>query len=320
MKYIVLVSRKAIPESVEFLEQKGFEVVFQTSESEADLCKDIEFCDAFLMYEGIVNKYVIDNAKHLKVIGKNSVGLDSIDVEYAEEKGIVVTNARGANSQSTAEHTMALLLACAKNIVQMDSLTRQGLWLRQEMPTTDLVGKNLGVIGLGAIGSRVANMASAGFNMNIISFDNYASEELKEKYNAIDSIDSLLKRCDFVTLHLPLTKETRNLMDLEKLKMMKKSAYLINCARGAVINEDDLYLALKENIIKGAGLDVFSVEPVEKENNLFSLPNVIVSPHNASFTEDTISRMWLQAAKGIYEVLSGHESPWACNQPKKKNK
>lgn len=321
MAYRILVSCNTIDPAVNYLKQRGYEIKRQTSYDYDSTVRDLQDCDAFLMDEGICDAAMLKHAPALKVIGKESVGLDAIDLEAAQALGIWVTNARGANARSVAEHTMALILACSKNLLQMDQMTRGGKWPRRELPTIDLYQKTLGIIGLGAIGRLTAQMAHDGFGMNIIAYDTHASDELRRTYNIKDSLNELLTQSDYITLHVPLTHDTYHMIGADQLNAMKSTAFLINCARGDVVDPGALYCSLKDKKIAGAGLDALSQEPLDPSNPLAALENVIFSPHNAAFTEETIVRMWMYAAQGIDEVLSGKipSRPGNCPQRPRMN-
>lgn len=315
MAYRILVDPNAIPQALEYLRSHGYELKRQSSRSEEGLREELQDCDAYLMQEGTCGPAVLEHVPRLKVIGKESVGLDMIDLDCAQRLGIWVTNARGANTRSVAEHTMALILACAKSLVTMDGLTRRGEWPRQERPTLDLYHKTLGIVGFGAIGAETARMAHDGFGMEILGYDVGARPELRARYPFADELDELLKTCDYLSLHVPLTKQTCGMIGERELSLMKPSAFLINCARGAVVDKDALTDALKARLIRGAALDAFDCEPLPPNDPLARLDNVILSPHNAAFTEDTIVRMWMCGASGIHEVLSGHIPSLPGNHP-----
>lgn len=316
MSYKILVAKNTIPEAMEYLNNLGYELE-QLEQPKSNVWKkQLEDCDGFLMDSGIrCDEQILKSARKLQVIGKNSVGLDLIDVEAASRFGIWVTHVPGSNTRSTAEHTMAMLLGCAKKLVTMDRLTRLGQWPRQEMTTYDIYGKTLGIIGMGRIGTMVASMARDGFGMKIIGYDPMADPDIKKRYEMADSADQLLEQSDYVSLHVPLTKETKGIICRERLNKMKPEAYLINCARGELVDEQDLCEALRDGIIRGAAIDAYTKEPVDVDNPLLKQDNVILSPHNAAFTNETLVRMWMRAAMGIHQVLSGIQPEWPANEP-----
>ena len=235
-----------------------------------------------------VSRELIESAKKLKMIQTIGVGVDLIDIDAATERGVIVCNAVGLNAIPVAEHAIALMLALAKNIKKYDKDLRSGGWRAQRIPSILLRGKTLGIVGLGSIGVEVAKRAKA-FGMKIIAIKRHPSEELKVKLG-IDFLGGqndllhIMKESDFIVLSVVLTPETIKMIGERELRMMKKSAYLVNISRGTVISEDALIRVLKEGIIAGAGLDVFDVEPVSPDNPLLKLENVVLTPHIAHGT------------------------------------
>lgn len=295
------------PAGMEYLSEK-YEVFVADNE-------DKEFLKSVIgEYSGLVTRLtevdrdLIQCGTRLEVIAKHGVGTDNIDVGFATEKGIKIVTTGDANSNSVAEHTVLALGALTKRINYLNSAVREGNWKsRDEEGSVDLYGKNIGVIGFGRIGSRVASIMKHGFNMEVFIFDPLVSEDaVKEKgYHYSTDIDKLCKISDFLTVHIPLTEKTRNLLDYRRLSMMKPTSYVANFARGGIINEEDLYMALKKRMIAGAAVDVFENEPVGRECRLLELDNVLLSPHCAAFSEDSKKRMSLAVARGIDEVLTG---------------
>ncbi|MGB9788791.1 MAG: hydroxyacid dehydrogenase, partial [Dictyoglomus turgidum] len=225
-----------------------------------------------------VTKDVIERAKNLKVIGRAGVGVDNIDVEEATRKGILVINAPEGNTIAACEHTIGLMLAISRKIPQAFSLLRQGKWERKSFIGNELYGKTLGLVGLGRIGSEVAKRAKS-FKMRVIAYDPFISPEKAKELDVelYSDLPALLKEADYVSLHLPLTQDTKNLIGKKELEMMKPTAYLINCARGGLVDEDALYEILKEKKIAGAALDVFKNEPINPDNPLLTLDNVVLT-------------------------------------------
>lgn len=231
----------------------------------------------------------------LKGIVSFGVGYDHIDVDAASERGIYVANAAGANAESVAEHTFALILCLTRKICNLNSFIRSGKWVKREetgipeqFVPRDLEGKTIGIIGLGAIGRKVAKI-SRGFNMRVLGYDPYiAPETAREIGVELVELETLLKESDIVTLHVPLTRETRSMIGYRELCLMKPTAYLINTSRGPVVDEEALIRALEERKIAGAGLDVFSQEPISPENPLLKFDNVIVTPHCAGGSKEAL--------------------------------
>lgn len=279
---------------------------------------------------------VMDAAgKQCKIFANYAVGVDNIDLAAAKERGIIITNTPGVLTDSVAEHTFALMLSIAHRIAEADRFTRAGNykgWAPMLLLGNDVAGKTIGIVGLGRIGSRVAHHAVKGFNAKVIYYDVKRNEEFEKEFSAEDqlrhssseangsdygggaivqfrsNVDDLLKEADFVSIHVPLLDSTRHLINAERLKMMKPTAYLINTSRGPVIDEQALVEALRNKIIKGAALDVFENEPALAPG-LTELDNVILTPHIASGTEETRQAMSRLAAENIIAALEGEEPP-----------
>lgn len=256
-----------------------------------------------------IDKEVIDAlSPELKIIANYAVGFDNIDVAYAKEKGIVVTNTPEVMTQAVAEHAIALMLCCARRICEGDRYVRDGkykLWEPELLLGPEIAGKTLGIVGVGRIGSVLAQIAYHGFAMKVVYHDLNHNEELERAVQAdYVSLNHLLEISDFVSLHVPLCKETEHMISSAELKLMKKTAILVNTARGAVIDEKALIEALKEKEIFAAGLDVFEKEGSVSEA-LYNLDNVILTPHIASATHEARAQMSECVAKNILSVLSG---------------
>ncbi len=242
-------------------------------------------------------------AKKVKVICKQGVGFDSIDIEAARSRGIPVLRTPGANSEAVAEMAMALALSATRRVAELDRMLRAGVkFERPNILGIEMHGKTVGVIGMGAIGSRVARKWQAAFEAKVVYYDPYVSNSGFEKS---EKVEDLLTRSDLVSIHVPLTGETRKLIGAPQLARMKKTAVLVNTSRGGIIDESALYEALKERRIFAAGLDVWEVEPPPKDAPLLSLPNVVGTPHAAGGTFETQERSSLQVAMQVVEVLQG---------------
>jgi glyoxylate reductase len=256
-----------------------------------------------------IDKGVIDGARRLKVVGTMSVGVDHVDVEYATKNGIYIVYTPGVLTETVADHAWALLLAVARRIVEADYYVRGGKWKIAFAPTMmlgyDVYGKVLGIIGFGRIGQAVARRAK-GFNMKILYYDIVRREDLEEELGIeYAPLERLLMESDYVSVHVPLTPETRGLIGERALRIMKKTAILVNTSRGPVVDQKSLFRALKEGWIAGAGLDVFEKEPIEPEDPLLKLENVVVTPHIGSASHDTRNKMAELTATGIIKVLRG---------------
>lgn len=249
-----------------------------------------------------VDAEMIAAAPMLEVIGRAGVGLDNIDVEAAEARGIVVVNAPDASTISAAEHTMALLLAQARRIPEADASLRAGRWERKELSGVELYGKTLGIVGLGRIGAQVAKRAAA-FGMRIIAVDPIVGDDQAEALGAqLASLDDVLAEADFLTIHAPRSAETEGLIDAEALARMKPTARLVNVARGGIVDEVALAAAIADGTIAGAALDVFAVEPTT-ESPLFEFPQVVVTPHLGASTHEAQHRAGASVVDAVVAAL-----------------
>jgi glyoxylate reductase len=265
-----------------------------------------------------IDAEVFEAAPKLKIVAQMAVGYDNIDVAEATKRGIYVTNTPGVLTETTADFAWALLLAVARRVVEADKYVRTGQWKVSWHPSMllgrDVYGATLGIIGAGRIGRAVARRAK-GFNMKIIYYDvvPMPPEDEKELGARLVDLDTLFREADFVSIHVPLTKETYHLVNEDKLKLMKKTAYLINNSRGPVVDEKALYKALKEGWIAGAALDVFEREPTPMDNPLLKLDNVVVAPHISSASYETRSRMAEMVAENLVAFFEGRQPPNLVN-------
>jgi D-3-phosphoglycerate dehydrogenase len=257
---------------------------------------------------------IIEAGKKLQVIARAGVGIDNIDVETATRCGIVVVNAPTGNTVSAAEHTVALMLALARNIPQANSVLKTGVWRRSDFMGTELRGKTLGIIGLGNVGSEVAKRAE-GFEMRLLGSDTLVSVEYAKKLQVeLVELQQLLKESDFITLHLPLTAKTRGLIGAKELALVKPSVRIINCARGGLIDEKALVKAIREKRVAGAAVDVFDKEPIT-ESILFEEDNIIVTPHLGASTTEAQALAAIDVAEQIIDVFKGQPARSAVNVP-----
>ncbi|MBS7607504.1 D-glycerate dehydrogenase [Candidatus Bathyarchaeota archaeon] len=264
-----------------------------------------------------IDAEVFDAAPSLKIIAQMAVGYDNIDVEEATRRGIYVTNTPGVLTETTADFTWALMMAVARRVVEADRYVREGKWKVGWHPSMllgrDVYGATLGIVGAGRIGTAVARRAKC-FNMKILYYDVVPNPQLEKETGAkFVDLDTLLKESDFISIHVPLTKETYHLINAEKLKLVKKTAYLINTARGPIVDEKALYEALKEGRLAGAALDVFEQEPTPIDNPLLKLDNVVVAPHIASASYETRSRMAEMVAENLVAFFEGRVPPNLVN-------
>lgn len=275
----VLVCDPVSSKCIDILKSAGLEVSYQPKISADELIKQIPEYDAVIVRSRTkITSSVIEAGKKLRVIGRAGVGLDNIDTETAAKKGIAVLNTPESSTEAVAELVLGLMLSLARKIPLGDKGIKEGRWLKGEMMGIELKGKTLGIVGLGRIGSRVGALAKA-FGMNILVYDVIQlPEQLIKSLDAkVVDLDTLLSNSDFVTLHVPLTPETKHMMNRERFAKMKKGAYLINASRGEVVDEEALYAALKDGWLAGAALDVFEQEPPTSE--VVKLPNVVCTPH-----------------------------------------
>jgi D-3-phosphoglycerate dehydrogenase len=319
MAYKILIPQDVSETGKAYLRDKGYEIKMGSGISFETLKNEVRDCHGILARTARYPAEVLRAGTHLKVIGRHGVGVDNIDIAAATELGIYVTNAPESNAGSVAEHTIGLIIAAARHLVQCDAALKSGNFeIRNQMIGNDIEGKVLGLIGVGRIGRLVARKAGIGLSMQVIGFDPFVDPALVPEVEFTDSMEGVLKNADFVSLHLPVNEKTMGLIDKTRLLMMKPSAYLLNVARGGIVHENDLIEILTEKLIAGAALDVFTEEPPSPSNPLFKLDNVTVTPHNAALTQECMDRMAVQAAQGIDEVLSGRTPTWPVNEPKTK--
>lgn len=315
----IYITRKIPDKGIELLKDKGHEV--DVSEKDGVLTKSelikalsAKKYDAVLcLLTDKIDADIYDAVPTAKIFANYAVGFNNVDVEEAKKRGITITNTPGVLTDTVAEHTIAMILSVMMRITEGDRFTRAGKydgWAPELLLGTNIKGKILGIIGAGRIGSVVANTMKAGFGMNIIYFDIKKNEEFEKETDAEFrvSVEEVLKEADVVTLHVPLLDSTRHLINKERLKMMKPTAYLINSSRGPVIDEKALVEALRENRIAGAALDVYENEPKLAEG-LSELENVIITPHIASATQETRSKMSEMAAQNIIAFFEGNAPP-----------
>ena len=310
----VFVTRQIPEAGIKLLQEKGYEVsVYQGDEMipRAELLESVKGCDAILpLLTDKMDAEVFEAAgPQLKVVANYAVGFDNINLEDAKKHNVFTTNTPDVLTETVAEHAFGLILSIAQRITEGDRFTRAGKyhgWKPMLMLGNDVSHKTLGVLGLGRIGSRVAHHGAKGFDMNVIYYDVKRNEAFEKEYGAefIADPEELLKRADFISVHVPLLPTTKHLINAERLKMMKPTAYLVNTSRGPVIDEVALVDALKNKVIRGAGLDVFENEP-QLAPGLAELENVILTPHAASATEETRAKMSEVAAFNIIDALEG---------------
>lgn len=261
------------------------------------------------------DKRMFDRAPNLLAVCSLGAGYDTINIADCNEAGIIVCNQSGANKEAVAEHALGLMLALSKKIAQANAaMRRQENVERFLFAGNDLYGKTVGVIGIGNIGGRIAELCAGLFKMTVLAYDPYLSaEKIAAKGATKVELDELIERSDFITMHTPLNDSSRNLMGYDQFKRMKRSAYFINTSRGGTYNEDDLARALKEELISGAGVDVFLDEPPPTNHPLMAFENVLVSPHNAGITREALDNVAIFAADQWIDILDGKVPPRLIN-------
>lgn len=313
----VLISDELSDAAVQIFRDRGIEVDFQPK-----LGKDKEkLAEIIGNYDGLairsatkVTAALLEKATNLKVVGRAGIGVDNVDKEAASKKGVIVMNTPFGNMITTAEHAIAMMFAVARQIPEASASTHAGKWEKSKFMGVELTAKTLGVIGAGNIGGIVCDRAK-GLKMKVIAYDPFLSEEKAEKMG-VDKVelDELLRRADFITLHVPLTDSTRNILSRENLAKTKPGVRIINCARGGLVDEEALADMLKSGHVAGAAFDVFSVEPAET-NPLFNLPNVVCTPHLGASTSEAQENVALQVAEQMANYLLDGAVENALNMP-----
>jgi D-3-phosphoglycerate dehydrogenase len=312
----VLITDKMAEKAIQLLKDKGYEVTLDEMDHDT-LLKEIGKYDA-LMVRGrtkAVKEIVEEGSKgNLKVIGRAGIGVDNVDIETAGKLGIPVVNAPTGSTISVAELTITHMLTLSRNITKADNTMKKGEWAKKQLRGSELFGKTLGLIGTGNIGKLTGKFASC-FGMKIIGFDPFISKEdmAKDGIEKKEDLGNLISSSDFISLHLPHTPKTHYIVNKEMISKMKPTAYIINCSRGGTVDEEALFLALKNGTIAGAGIDVFEKEPPEN-NPLLKLENVVLTPHLGANTNEGQIRAGTVCAEQIIKVLSGEEPDYCVNK------
>ena len=300
----------------ELKKENGFTVDERPGISAEELKKIIGDYDAVILRSGTrLTKDIIEAGRRLRVIGRAGVGVDNVDLEAATKRGIIVMNTPEGNTISTAEHTFSLLMALARNIPKAVTSVKGGEWKRHDFLGTELNGKVIGIIGFGRIGREVAKRAAA-FGMRVVVFDPFISKEgFKEFPAEFMDFESLLKISDFITVHTPLTQETKYLLNSKTFKLCKKGVKVINCARGGIVEEKGLIEAIQSGIVSGAAVDVFEKEPPPPDHPLLKLPQVIATPHLGAATQEAQENVALEVARQVADALQKRAIKNAVNLP-----
>lgn len=274
--------------------------------------KDYSIAEAVIVRTFKMTREKIEQMPNLKIIAKHGVGVDNIDLDYARSRGILVTNTPHANMNSVAELVIALALNCARKVSYAHTKVKEGVEKNSpfELAGFELQGKTVGLIGLGRIGKLVGSKLKAAFDTDVIVYDPFTNESIckKEGFKKCEDLDQLLKESDIVSISVPLTKDTENLISARELSLMKKNAILINTSRGKIINEMDLYNALQQNKLFGAAIDAFAEEPVSKNHPLLKCKNFIGTPHNGANTMDALIRMGTEAVDEIVRLMNNEKA------------
>ena len=313
----ILISDKLAEDGINFLnEQDGIQIHIQTGLTEERLCEIIPEYDALLIRSDTqVTANVLKAAKKLKVVGRAGIGVDNVDLAVAMEQGIIVMNTPDANATTTAELAIAHMFSLSRNLPIANQSVRDGKWERSKLVGAEVTHKTLAILGFGTIGRIVAQRGS-GLGMRVIAYDPFVAPEIFEKCNAeMVDLETLVKQADYLTLHCPLLEKTRNIIGREQLAQMKKSARLINCARGGLVDEAALYDALREGRIAGAALDVYEQEP-PKDSPLLSLDNVVFTPHLGASTKEAQVAVSVEIARQVVKYLQTGEAVNALNLPR----
>ncbi|GDX10391.1 D-3-phosphoglycerate dehydrogenase [Verrucomicrobiota bacterium] len=314
----VLVADPVSERGIAELQEGGLlDVTVKTGLKEDELLKIIgEFDGLVVRSQTKVNARVIEAAKKLKVVGRAGVGVDNVDVEAATKRGVVVMNTPAGNTISTAEHAFSLLMAISRNIAQADASVKAGKWDRKSFEGVELYGKTLAILGMGRIGTEIARRAIA-FGMRVFAYDPYlsASRARSLQVELVERLDEIVPLADYITMHMPLTDETKNMLNAERLAKTKKGVRIINCARGGLIDEKALYDALKSRQVAAAALDVYEVEPPPADFPLRSLPNIVLTPHLGASTAEAQENVGIEVAQQIRAMLMSGEVRNAVNMP-----
>ena len=303
----VLIPQPILPAGYEYLRKHGYEAVDGRGFTEEDIITDIRDCDALIVRTARITRQIFDAAPKLKILARHGAGYDGVDLAAAREHGVLVCTAGGATAISVAELTIFYMLYCSRNFKKVQNLYLQDYrQAKMGVPKTELEGKTLGLVGLGNIGKLVAQKAALGFDMTVLAYDPFAKGAgLPDYIRMVEDRDEIFKRSDYVSLHVPATTETVHSVSDREFGLMKPTAYLINAARGSIVDEAALYRALQEEKIAGAGLDVLEQEPIDPSNPLVAMDNVLTAPHIGGATKEASSRSSVACAQAIDDFFSG---------------
>ncbi|NDY42921.1 phosphoglycerate dehydrogenase [Dissulfurirhabdus thermomarina] len=312
----VLITDPIAREGVDILRQAGLEVEERLGLAPEALLEAVKDADGLVIRSNTkVTAEVVAAADRLKVVGRAGTGLDNVDIEACNKRGIVVMNTPGGNTNSAAEHTVAMMLAMSRHIPQATASMKAGKWEKKRFQGQEVAGKTLGIIGIGRIGSIVAELVQ-GLRMKVVAFDPHIRPDLAEKLGVeLVDLDELCRRADYISVHTPLLPETKGLLNKDLFDRMKDGVMVLNCARGGIVNEADLYAALKSGKVAAAALDVFEKEPTTLENPLLGLDNFICTPHLGASTREAQENVAVAVANQIAAYLTKGEVRNAVNVP-----
>ncbi|MBM3705525.1 MAG: hydroxyacid dehydrogenase [Actinobacteria bacterium] len=314
----VLLSQKIHEDAERFLRDRGFILTTSPSPEDEVVRQHIIDADAIIVRTATkLSRETIFTAHSLKVIARTGAGVDNVDIDAASERGIPVCNTPEANIESVAEHAVSFMLALSKYLVLMDNSVRKNDFaIRNKYLPVDLEEKTLGLLGFGKIGRKVAEKCAKCFGMQVIFHDPYLVGDISPGYEylRVNDMETIFLQSDFISLHMPYTKENHHIIGMELLSKMKPGSFIINTSRGGIIDEYALAETLVSGPLCGAALDVFENEPPEKNSPLLSLENIILSPHSAALTKESSKRMAIHAAQGVADVLEGKTPKWVFNR------
>jgi len=306
---------KSLEIEKEELNKIGAEVILGQCKTENEIVKIAKDADGLLVQYASITRRVIESLQKCKVIARYGIGVDSIDIEAATEHGICIVNVLNYCIDEVSDHTIALALACIRKIVMLNNAIKKGIWdFKIAEPIFRLRNMKLGLVGFGNIARMVSRKAQA-FGLSVLAHDPYISSSVMTQNNVRKvNLEDLLAEADIVSLHLPLTKTTKYMFAEKEFRTMKETAFIINTGRGPLIKEKDLYRALKEKWIAGAALDVTEKEPIDSDNNLLKLDNIIITPHVSFYSDASLRDLQRNAAKGVAQVLKGEIPSYIVNK------
>lgn len=305
MSYKILIPQPILPEGYDLLRRWGYEVVDGRGPGEEDILADAADCDAMIVRTAKITTRILDSAPNLRIIARHGAGYDGVDLEAARRNGVLVATAGGANAISVAELTIFYMLYCSRRFKAVMARCREDyVYAKMKIPKNELHGKTLGLIGTGHIGRLVAEKAAFGFGMQVQAYDPFA-RDVPSYIRMLDDRDEVFRSSDYVSLHVPATRDTIHSVGDREFGLMKPTAYLINTARGSIVDESALIRALEGKKIAGAGLDVLEKEPFDPDCPLLDMENVLVAPHIGGSTREASARASVACAQAIHDFFSG---------------